>query len=187
MRNICALIATVALLGCSAGDAPGESGAQESLRAEAETPDALFVLSGEGIEITGPLGATLAYGSSREAVEAEAARVIGVAQDRAENDECGAGPMQFTSYAGGLTLNFQDGKLVGWYLDGDADIATDKGIAIGDPVSSFTQAHSAEAFDDSTLGEEYFSESDGIGAFAGEGDNSAAISSLFAGTNCFFR
>ena len=40
-----------------------------------------------------------------------------------ETLECGAGAMEFTRY-GPLTLNFQDGKLVGWFARKGAQVVT---------------------------------------------------------------
>ena len=183
MRLLTLVMATTVLAACtpagnaSKDDAPGEQG--ES------TPQ--LIVSGQGLAVSGPLGTTLSFGSPREAVEVETAKLAGPADGRSENDECGAGPMQFTAFPGGLTLNFQEGKLVGWFLNGAAKVQTDKGIAIGDPIAEFVSAHNAQKDDSSTLGDEFFSENDGMGAFGGEDTASETIASLFAGTNCFFR
>lgn len=183
MRLSAMLTLSVLLAGCNPTAQPqGQQG-------DAGEPDkaATLELTGQGLTITGPLGTTLAFGSPRAAAEAETARLVGLAEGRTENDECGAGPMQFTAYPGGLTLNFQDGKLVGWLLEGDAPAVTDRGVGIGDPIREFAQSHSAEALADSTLGNEYYSQDSGIGAIGGEGDKSERVAILFAGLNCFFR
>ena len=57
----------------------------------------------------------LTFGVPREQAENALANVAGKADDRSDNNECGAGPMAFTRFDA-MTLNFQDGKFVGWFL-----------------------------------------------------------------------
>jgi hypothetical protein len=115
----------------------------------------------------------------------------GAVDDSSSNDECGAGPMQFARIAA-LTLNYQDGKFVGWFVgdeDGAAAFATASGIGIGTPRAKAAESVTIVPQTDSTLGEEFsMGAGDAVigGIFAGPGDTSP-IESLFAGTNCFFR
>lgn len=108
------------------------------------------------------------------------------------NEECGAGPMDFlSSSATGLTLNFQEGQLVGWFFDGHGkSTRTAQDISVGSTRAALEVAMPIELQTDSTLGIEFFSDfgDDGfIGGFlTGEGEG-ATVESLYAGTNCFFR
>ncbi|WP_424429529.1 hypothetical protein, partial [Parasphingorhabdus sp.] len=78
---------------------------------------------------------------------------------RNANEECGAGPMvQVASHATGLTLNFQQDRLVGWFFDGDARLArTARGISVGSSREALEKAMPVEMEPDSTLGIEFFS------------------------------
>ncbi|MCB2085345.1 MAG: aspartate-semialdehyde dehydrogenase [Sphingomonadaceae bacterium] len=145
-------------------------------------------LTPAGIDVTGPLGTALAFGSPRKAVESELAKILGPATLRNSNDECGAGPMEFSDFRGGLTTNFQDGRLVGWYFEGEKGvvIATGKGITVGSPEGELVAAYNVEMQEDSTLGDEFYTES-GIGGFLTGENGNKSVESLYAGINCFFR
>jgi len=190
--------AALALAGCS--ESAPEDAAEGSEFTMQETPnlpadpDGVVRLRGDGLEVTGPLGTMLTFGSLRAPVEAELAKVFGEARDAGTNTECGAGPIAFTEYPGGLTLNFQEGSLVGWSLrDGDseiggesADVATAEGIALDSSEAELAAAYEVEMMTDSTLGEEFTTPAGIFGFLTGEGAE-REVESLHAGTNCFFR
>ncbi|WP_439566732.1 hypothetical protein [Sphingopyxis sp.] len=151
-------------------------------------------LDGEGlrfIDKNSGKASLLAFGVPRAEAEAALANVAGQADDRSTNDECGAGPMQFTRYDA-MTLNFQDGKFTGWFLGnepGAAAYSTMSGIAIGTTRAKAAESASIVDLEDSTLGEEFsIGTGDNVvgGMFAAPGD-AARIDALFAGVNCFFR
>jgi len=130
------------------------------------------------------------FRTARKVVENEARTVFPDATFEIDhNSECGAGPMEFTSF-GPLTLNFQDGRLVGWFMEQGPGMVTSDGIRPGITLADLRSERSVRLVEDSTLdGEFEYAAPDGgtIGGFAlGEGD-SAEVASLFAGTNCFFR
>ncbi len=133
----------------------------------------------------------LTFGVPRAQAEAALARIAGQADDRSTNEECGAGTMEFTRYDA-MTLNFQDGKLVGWFLGnepGAAAYSTMTGIGVGTTRAKAKQSVSIVDVEDSSLGEE-FSIGTGettIGGMFAEPGDAARIDALFAGANCFFR
>jgi len=129
------------------------------------------------------------FGASRSEVDEALSAVLGVEPERMANEECGAGPMEFSNYRGSFTASFQDDTFIGWFLDGaDFDmILSGKGIAIGDPIELFAELHAANFDEESTLGAEWYSETDGIGAFAAPGEDGEVVESMYAGANCFFR
>lgn len=185
-----AAIAALALAACSSETPqPVEDGADRApdkvTQAVAPASDRV-TLTGQGL--TAGTEAFF-FNAGKAEVEASLAKVLGDSTDTGANGECGAGPMEFTTYPGGLTANFQDGKLVGWFLRnaGSEKIATDEGVLVGSSVSDFEQKHGAAAVEGSTLGSEYYSEQDKIGGLAAEGEASGVLNSLYAGTNCFFR
>lgn len=188
MRAACfALAAALVLTGCDSGDVP--SPAEKLEGRVGETPIAADVveLRGEGL-VAGAEAFYFAAGQSE--VETALAKVLGPSLRSGENRECGAGPITFTDFAGGLTAQFQKGRLVGWnwHLVQDGDPAARGTIRLAGDVqigSARAVAEAAPGFapvEDSTLGEE-FALGQKIGGFV-EGD---AVEMLYAGTQCFFR
>ena len=186
--------AALALAACSGSEetaGSSELALQETPNLPAD-PAGVVRLRGDGLEVTGPLGTMLSFGSPRQTVEAELAKALGEARGAGTNEECGAGPVAFTEYPGGLTLIFQNGALAGWSLgdgDGDgqsADIATAEGIDLASSEAELTAAYEVEMIADSTLGEEFTTPAGIFGFLTGEGAQKE-VESLHAGMNCFFR
>ena len=179
MRTIALALAVITLGACDSGDVPPPG--QEPLRAS--TPQVAadeVVLRGEGL-VAGAEAFYFAAGENE--VRTALAGVLGKAESDASNDECGAGPMTFVGYPGRLTVNFQDGRLVGWTLfEGGDRISVESDIQVGTPSDTAVEVDGFTRVDDSTLGEE-FSIGPNIGGFI-EADK---VSMLYAGTQCFFR
>lgn len=181
------LTAALALTGCDSGKAPDAASTQEGKPAEAQVAANAVELRGEGLS-AGPEAFYFAAGQKE--VEAALAKALGPSLRTGENGECGAGPVTFTDYAGGLTAHFQKGRLVGWNWhtaqDGDrAATGTIKlagGVQLGSARSVVEAAPGFAAVKDSTLGEE-FSLGEKIGGFV----ESDVVEMLYAGTQCFFR
>ena len=184
--------AFAALAACSPADDGTVPAAAESAGGSAKpaaVAPGLVRLGGDSLNVTGPSGTTLAFGSPRETVEQEMARVLGPATDRSTLAECGAGPMEFTSYVSGLTLNFQEERLVGWTLrreEADGPVRTDKDIGIGSSEADLAAVYEVGSVDGSTLGDEFTSAS-GVGGFLSGSGADKVVESLHAGTTCFFR
>ena len=143
----------------------------------------IAALDGEGLRMVIPSGATrlIAFGSGRQVVETALGRSLGKGGTRSSNRECGAGPMEFSTIDG-LTLNFQDGKFVGWNIDGTLGLTTIDGMGVGSNRAVLEQSRTL-AMQESTRGMEV--RSGGIGGFLDEqGDT---VTMLYAGTQCFFR
>lgn len=201
MRNVTTLVMIGLLAACkpAADKAPVDADpvAPAVPEAKADGPNAATTaisLDGEGLRfIDKNNGKTslLAFGVPRAQAEEALARVAGTLDDRSTNEECGAGTMEFTRYDA-MTLNFQDGKFVGWFLGNEpgADLySTMSGIAIGTTRAKAAESVKLVAIEDSTLGEEFTlgAGQDSVGGmFAAPGD-AAKIDALFAGMNCFFR
>lgn len=151
-------------------------------------------LDGEGLRFVDKASgkaSLLAFGVPRAQAEAALANVAGKADDRSTNEECGAGTMEFTRYDA-MTLNFQDGKFVGWFLGNEPGanvFSTMSGIGIGMTRAKAKESVSIVDLEDSTLGEE-FSIGTGehvVGGMFAEPGDAAKIDALFAGANCFYR
>ena len=154
-------------------DAAPELGPKDSIDLQA---GGLAVPAQDGDEVL-----EVPFGSMRAAAEATLADVLGEVVSRTENAECGAGPLQLTQY-NGLTLNFQDGRLVGWFArDPYLPTALRDELLAGDGIVMVPE---------STLGEEFeIGDPPGAaisGVFASE-DSDAKVTGLWAGTNCLFR
>lgn len=151
-----------------------------------------IALDGQGLRLVdASSGATrlVEFGASRKHAEALAEAALGGIRKRTELGECGAGPMQFSAYPG-LTLNFQNDKLVGWTAEGTGDLATMDGIGPGVGRSVVEDARQVAMVADSTLGAEFTLGPSALGAiggfFNGKGSGTK-VQSLHAGTTCFFR
>lgn len=150
-----------------------------------------ILLDGHGLKLARSPGADetlLAFGASQEEVEQAVGRVRGAEAIRSTNEECGAGPMAFTSFLG-LRLNFQNDKFVGWIAE-DGAVASPSGWIVPGMTRAELEKRATVALDaDSTLEGEFSMTVDGQsigGFFAGEGPQ-AKVTEFYAGTNCFFR
>ena len=187
------LAAALLAAGChdgAADRAPANAAASKATPAKPQAANRA-VLDFEGVIFNSPAGKTqeFNFGVSRTEIEAVAARMFGEADDRSTNGECGAGPMEFTRY-GPLTLNYQNGKLVGWFAKEGPQVVTTDGIKPGSFVRDLKVTRSVRMIADSTLeGEFDYLAADGhpIGGFAKGDGRDAKIDSLYAGVNCFFR
>ncbi|BBC72432.1 conserved hypothetical protein [Altererythrobacter sp. B11] len=130
------------------------------------------------------------FSTARKVVEDDARAVFPDAPFEIDrNMECGAGPMEFSSF-GPLTLNFQDDRLVGWLMKEGPGMVTSDGIRPGVTLAELRGERSVELLPDSSLdGEFRYTAPDGgtIGGFASGAGPDAVVTALFAGTNCFFR
>ena len=184
MRFLSVGLLALALIACDSGQVPSPAD-----RLAGDVPvdvvdEGLVALHGEGL-VAGAESFFFAAGQNE--VEAALTNVIGEPLARNQNDECGAGPMAMTSYPGELTVNFQDGALVGWNIgaapEGEAKkIQIDSDVAIGMSSEDLAVAPGYTPIEGSTLGEE-FALSDRVGGFVDDG----VVTMLYSGTQCFFR
>ena len=178
------LVCTLALAACDSGQVPSPAD-----RLAGDVPvdvaeEGLVALHGEGL-VAG--AESFFFAAGRDEVETALTRVLGEPVGRNAIEECGAGPMEMTSFAGELTVNFQDGSLVGWNIgtapSGEAEkIRIDADVTIGSTSAELANASGYSPIEGSTLGDE-FAVGDGLGGFV----DSGAVSMLYAGTQCFFR
>lgn len=129
-----------------------------------------------------------AFGMPRAQIVAAVAAIRGPATGEGVNEECGAGPMQFTNF-GPLVLNFQEGRWVGWSLAGppaSPPLKTDWDLGIGTPRADLDDGDNDQAqISQTSLGTE-FSVSDIHGVLSGSGAN-ATVTHMWAGLACNFR
>lgn len=185
MRGLVLGFAALGLAACDSGNVPSPT---ERMNEQGSGGPSISL---EGVELRGgglAAGSEAFYFSAgQNEVIGALAGVLGDAGEAVSNDECGAGPMQFASFPGGLTVNFQESGLVGWNI-GLSDEPAAKRIDVVGDVQIGTGREAAQAadgfnpFEDSTLGEE-FSLGPNIGGFIEEG----SVAMMYAGTQCFFR
>ena len=180
------LAGALALAGCDTGTVPSPAERLEGAggaAAEAVDPD-MVALNGEGLAV-GP--EAFFYAAGQTEVETALSRVLGKPGESREMGECGAGPMTGVAFADSLTVNFQQGRLVGWVVGsavggGPDNIAIVGGPAIGMPRADVEALPGFAMIEGSTLGEEFML-GDTLGGFFEDGK----VAMLYAGTQCFFR
>ncbi|URD62037.1 hypothetical protein M8312_05895 [Sphingomonas sp. KRR8] len=129
----------------------------------------------------------LPFGSEQAEVLNSIERVRGKAA-MGTNVDCGAGPVQYASWADGLSLVFRDGKFSGWGIDSRARraIVTADGIGIGTTRAELEDAIGPPVVvRQSSLGNE-FTAGDYHGLFGGTQAN-ARITDMWAGVSCVAR
>lgn len=206
MRQLVAVAACVALAACggskddetpertedvaatatpSPSAAPTEAETETNADEPAVAPS--LVLTRTGLVVG---KAAFDFEAGQPQVEAALKTLMGDPVSSGPMPECGAGPMSFADYGGGIAVNFQDGKLVGWNLSSprDGDEPAKAGISVEGPTQLGSTRAAVESqpgfamFEDSTLGEE-FQLGDDLFGFFEEGK----VSMLNSGTQCFFR
>ena len=148
-------------------------------------------VDGKGLSLAAKAGkpVRLGFGLGRSAA-GKALSVLGPAKV-GTTAECDGGPVTAAKYANGLTVNYMDGKLAGWWLDKPATgVATAKGIRPGSSRAAMMKAHRVESFD-SSLGDEFQADADsegegGFGGFFDEKDKNK-VAELYAGAICVGR
>ena len=183
MRGLAACLAACALAACGS-EAPSplerqqmEADARAAAGQQASEP---VVLTSDGLVVE---DVPVPFSSERELVERAMSAAVGSAPMRGELAECGAGPLESSRYANGLTLYFQQGFFAGWFADAHENApGTAMAFRPGVEAEKIEGIPGFERLADSTLGDE-FMYGDRIGGFIEDG----RVTALYAGTNCFFR
>ncbi|NCP13555.1 MAG: aspartate-semialdehyde dehydrogenase [Sphingomonadales bacterium] len=182
-----AVTCALALTGCDNGDVPSPAERQQGEAAQAPVATDRVELRGDGLSA----GSESFYFAAGQAeVEGALAKTLGASFRSGQNAECGAGPITFTDFAGGLTAHFQQGRLVGWNWhapqDGDAaptgTVGLSGDVQVGSARAAVEAATGFALVEGSTLGEEFALGSKIGGFIAGD-----RVEMLYAGTQCFFR
>ncbi|MEL7190316.1 MAG: aspartate-semialdehyde dehydrogenase [Pseudomonadota bacterium] len=188
MRKVMIVVSAMLIASCGGNDVPSPSEREATgLTAPNPVVEDEVLLNAKGLK-AGAEG--FFFGAGQNEAIGSTTKLLGDPVRTASNDECGAGPMASSDFAGGLTLNFQNGVLVGWLWqmprEGDAapavPISLQSDTQLGTPRADLEATDGYLAIPDSTLGEE-FSLGDAIGGFLEED----AVSMLYSGTQCFFR
>ncbi|MBA4043506.1 MAG: aspartate-semialdehyde dehydrogenase [Erythrobacter sp.] len=183
-----ALTGAIALSACDSGEVPSPAERQQGdTGSTAAIADNHVELRTDGLAA----GAEAFFFAAGQAeVEAALAKALGASLRTGSNAECGAGPITFTDFPGGLTAHFQEQRLVGWNwhlaqdgdLPGNGTVKLAGDLQLGSPRSAAQAAPGFAPVEGSTLGEE-FALGDNIGGFI----EAEKVAMLYAGTQCFFR
>jgi hypothetical protein len=144
-------------------------------------------LVANGLELTqAESSRTLAFGAAEEEVVSALVPVLGEPSERAANPDCPAGPIRFAAWRDRLTVNFQEGRFVGWSLEteGPSELRTRRGITVGSSRAELERAYRTQV-QEGSLGQEFGAE-ELYGVLSGPEPN-ARIRALWAGTNCIFH
>lgn len=151
--------------------------------AEAPAPaatKAVATLAPDGLLVAGKL---IPFGVPRANAELAIGNVQGVQLRKGSSSECGAGTIDYTSYKDHLQLTFQDGKFVGWTINGaESPLRTAKDIGIGSPRQSLDAAYPDVSAEESSLGL-LFSAGGLVGLLDQDGIE-GIVTDIWAGTVC---
>lgn len=195
MRNLGGIAAAAALLVLAACGGPGEkagsadanraAGAGNSAHAEPAPP---ISLATDGLMATSTDGRSehVMFGSPREMATAAVLSALGAPTGQGTNSECGAGPLDNVDFRGALTLFFQEGRFVGWNIDGrdSSPYKTASGVGIGTTLQQLRDSGDV-AVQDTSLGVEFH-----LGDISGlltVNRPDGTVTSLWAGATCVFR
>lgn len=159
---------------------------------ETDPSENTLALNGDGFLLITAAEETerVEFGESIESATDAVSVVFGQpAITAAPNAECPAGPMEFTSWGNGFTLNAVNGELVGWSVRSHnaagTPLFTDKGIGVGTSRETLAAAYST-TIEQTTLGTEFYTDSALSGILSSDTPD-ATIEYLWAGTPCNFR
>ena len=129
----------------------------------------------------------VSFGMAQAAALTMVAASLGNPIEEGQNEECGAGPLGFAAFRGGLSLYFEDGKFAGWDVDGrdGGKFSTANGVGIGSTRKQIEAASPVALVPDSTIGIEFT-----IGEMSGllsARTPEATVTNLWAGTTCIAR
>ncbi len=145
-------------------------------------------LAPDGLSLVSDSGSArhVTFGMARDAAVTAITTALGKPAKTGHNDDCGQGPMDSVAFKDGLSLAFQDGKFVGWDLDGRDKPAytTAAGIGIGSTLKALRAAMTV-TLEESSLGHE-FAAGD-LGGLLGGTTPDSRIEYLWAGSVCQFR
>ena len=179
------LISIFSLSACKESPVVVEPGIEQNR--EIPTPGATLSLTGEGIVMEeSVIVQTANFGSGTNiAVEAVSA-ALGQPVDTQTSSECPAGPMTFTTWDNGFTINVIDDEFVGWSINSEETVLkTDRGIGVGSLRTDLESAYDTDV-QSTTLGTEFNAENSLFGILASDAPD-AEITNLWAGIACYFR
>ncbi len=145
--------------------------------------DTAIVVDANGVGARG--SEPFRFSAPRGEVDAALSDAFGSEPELGENSECGAGPMQFSTY-GPLTVAYQDDRFAGWFLRPGERVTTVDGIRPGTTTFQALKDERQVREIESTLPGEFEYTSLDYGTIRGFSEGET-ITGLQAGLSCFFR
>ena len=145
---------------------------------------ALVVVDANGLGAKGE--EPLRFGAAREEVDRAIEAAFGSAPERSSNEECGAGPMDFSQF-GPLQIAYMDGEFRGWFLREGKGVVTSDGVHPGTTTLKGLKLERQVRELDTTLEGEFEYTTNDYGTITGFADAEGSIAALQAGISCFFR
>ncbi len=131
---------------------------------------------------------TLSFGMKEAEVMSFLTNLRGKPRDRGVNQECGAGPLGYATWSDGLTVRFNQGRFVGWSVDGRSKGANKltmiSGIGTGSTRIQLEKVYVVK-INQTSLGTEF--SNNGFGGLLSGTKRSDRVTNLWSGTTCLFR
>ena len=151
-----------------------------------DTP--ILGLAADGVTLTdaesGESG-TVGFGTSQDDAVEMVGQALGSPEDSGLNEECGAGPLGYVNFQGGLTLLFAAGEFAGWSVSDDSGFATSEGLRVGASWGDLTQMFDEVEGEETSIGYEFTA--GGYNGVLTEGGPDGQVATFWAGTSCIFR
>ncbi|MEG9267998.1 hypothetical protein [Qipengyuania sp. Mu-71] len=184
IRRALLLALPLALAACGQSEPAPEPVETASSAASVDLSDVLIVVDANG------LGAKdaqpLRFGAPRAEVDQAIETAFGAAPGTSSNEECGAGPMEFSQF-GPLQIAYMDGSFAGWFLREGEGMATSDGVRPGETTfADLKRERQVRELDTTLPGEFQYTTAD-YGTITGFAEDGETVTALQAGISCFFR
>ena len=154
------------------------------LAASVNLSDVVIVVDANGLGAKGE--EPLRFGAPRDEVDKAIEAAFGAAPGTSSNEECGAGPMEFSQF-GPLQIAYMDGSFAGWFLRQGEGMATSDGVRPGETTFvDIKRERQVRELDTTLPGEFQYTTAD-YGTITGFAEDGETVTALQAGISCFFR
>ena len=146
--SVLLILTITACEGTSSDTADGDLETSQIPAAPVDDPDAVqteemtgmaLALSVEGVLVVDQQSGTtrtIPFETDIETSQTAISASLGEPTERAENSECGAGPMSFVTWANGVTINVIQDQFVGWTVDeATENLTTVSGVGVGSSLA----------------------------------------------------
>ncbi|WP_370191679.1 hypothetical protein [Qipengyuania sp.] len=183
IRKAALVVLPLALVACGQSEPTTET-SEKVAPADDPLAGVQVVLDADGLRAMG--AEPLRFGAPRDEVDGAIARALGSSPETSRNEECGAGPMDFSQF-GPLQLAYMDGVLRGWFLRAGEGMATSDGVRPGVTTLEGLKLERQVRELDTTLPGEFEYTTADFGTITGFAEDGVTVTALQAGVSCFFR
>ncbi|UYH56026.1 hypothetical protein N6L26_05580 [Qipengyuania sp. SS22] len=184
IRGALLLALPLALAACGQSEPAPEPVETASSAATVDLSDVAIVVDANGLGAKGE--EPLRFGAPRAEVDEAIAAAFGAAPATSSNEECGAGPMEFSQF-GALQIAYMDGNFAGWFLREGEGMATSDGVRPGETTfAGLKRDREVRELDTTLPGEFQYTTAD-YGTITGFAEDGETVTALQAGISCFFR